>query len=68
MILPGIQTNGLDVLINLTALRKAKIVNNFGFSECNRVNTGTTYMYMNKNCLSKECILLEVFVLSEYLS
>ena len=28
------------ILINPTALRKAKIVYNFGLSECNRVNHG----------------------------
>ena len=32
----------LEVTINPFALRKAKIVYNFGLSKCNRVNTGLT--------------------------
>ena len=33
-------------VINLNALRKAKIVYNFGISECNRVNqTASTLLY-----------------------
>ena len=31
------QVSALIVLLNPIALRKAKIVYNFGFSECNRV-------------------------------
>ena len=41
----GIKQRNVLIQLNPIALRKAKIVYNFGLSECNRVNVGLTNKY-----------------------
>ena len=58
------------VRINPIALRKTKIVYNFGLSECNRVNTLTPLeVFPLTKRLKKSVIFImtSVFVLSEYI-